>query len=146
MTWLREFDFTDMTVSDQTRADLNHAADAFIQAWATGDWAPFTSMFADDFVFQFPAGPHSGRRHGSEARRHMEQWSTDAAVNARIAANENLRLIDGDWLVLAMRGEGQMAGRPYRGVETVFLRMQAGRIVEYREYLSELGDLNDQRK
>jgi ketosteroid isomerase-like protein len=122
------------------KAAQDAAMDAFGHAWTSGDWEPFTGMFADDFVFEFPAGPHSGRFTGPRAKEMMLAWRHDHEKNDRITElGENLRLHDGDWVVACFRSTGVLFGKPYFGVVSVMLKLKAGKIVEYREYLGDLG-------
>jgi ketosteroid isomerase-like protein len=123
-----------------TRAALDRAVETFRHAWATGDWKPFTSMFADEFIFEFPIGPNFGRHTGSAAREKMMNWRHMHEVQDRITEfNENLRLYDGNWVVASFRSVGQIQGKPYRGFETILMQVNDGKIVEYREYLGGLG-------
>ncbi|MDD5723377.1 MAG: nuclear transport factor 2 family protein [Syntrophales bacterium] len=129
------------TASDaKTRAVLDHAIDAFYSAWTTGDWEPFFATFADDIVFQFPIGPSRGRYTGSEAKKKMMAWRRTHEAHDRIPhIEEDLRLYDSDWVVVCTHSVGNIGGKEYNGLESVFMRASGGKIVEYREYLGNIG-------
>jgi ketosteroid isomerase-like protein len=128
-------------VSDQeTRAVLDRAVENFFAGWATGDWEPYLEMLADDFVFQFPVGPYRGRHTGAKAKRAMMAWAREhAAANNRITQSSiDLRLYDGDWVVVCDRGIGHIGGSPYDGLHAIFMKASGDRIVEYREYMGDI--------
>jgi len=49
-----------------SRPVLDRAVDAFFGGWRSGNWKPLLALLADDFVFQFPAGPQRARHTGAE--------------------------------------------------------------------------------
>ncbi|WP_423605252.1 nuclear transport factor 2 family protein [Sphingomonas sp. MS122] len=115
---------------------LDRAFAAFFAGWRSGDWGPFLALCADDFIFQFPAGPQAGRHVGRAGLAAMEAWCREhARAGNRIHdSSEILRLQDGEWGVVCDRGRGVIDGAPYDGLHAIFMKASADRIVEFREY------------
>jgi ketosteroid isomerase-like protein len=130
-----------MSTTSELKVHLDRAVALFDQAWKQGDWQPFIDQFADEFVFEFPAGEKAGRWHGAEAVAKRDAWRQTHEPSDRIVdTGEDLRLYDGHWIVVCDHGKGTLGGRNYQGTETVMMKVDdEGRIVEYREFLGGLG-------
>jgi ketosteroid isomerase-like protein len=126
---------------DSRRVVLEGAITAFFNGWRTGDWADFLSRCADDFTFQFPAGPHKGRHTGPAGKAAIAEWcaSHSKAPNRITDTSETLRMFDGDWVVVCDRGSGLFEGKPYTGLHAIFMKAGPGnKIIEFREYFGEI--------
>ncbi|HEY0945788.1 MAG TPA: nuclear transport factor 2 family protein [Opitutaceae bacterium] len=123
-----------------TRKTLAHAVETFFRSWHSGNWDPFLSLLTPEFTFQFPTGPQRGRHVGAEGRRRIEEWArAHTREGNRITASApDLRLYDGDWVVVCDRGSGEFGGQRYTGLHAIFMRAEGDRIAEFREYFGEL--------
>jgi ketosteroid isomerase-like protein len=123
-----------------SRRILDHAVDAFFDGWRTGNWKAFLALLADDFIFQFPAGPQRGRYTGAAGKDRITEWAENhsTAGNRITESTIDLRLYCENWIVICDRGSGEFGGRPYTGLHAIFMRIEGGKIAEFREYFGEL--------
>jgi ketosteroid isomerase-like protein len=112
--------------------------DAFYAAWQEGKWAEFFALFADDFTFEFPAGPLGGRHVGAAAHEKAQAWRAQSQNLHLTRITETLRLCADGWATSCATTEGTRDGQPYRGSTAKYLHVQHGKIVEYREYIGGL--------
>jgi ketosteroid isomerase-like protein len=122
------------------KAILDTAVDHFYAGWAYGNWEPFLATLSDDFIFQFPAGPHAGRHVGAVAKQKMIAFVTEHAKAGNRVTNVQmtLRINNGEWIVTNDRGRGVIDGKPYDQLHAIFMRAKDGKIVEFREYFGNL--------
>ena len=123
-----------------SRHILDQAVDAFFDGWHTGNWKAFLALLADDFIFQFPAGPQRGRHTGAAGKNRITEWAENhsTAGNRITESTIDLRLYSGNWIVICDRGSGKFGGQPYTGLHAIFMRAEGGKIAEFREYFGEL--------
>ena len=74
------------------------AFDLCAQGWATGDFAPYLAMLADEMMFWFPMGAHRGQFSGPNANE-----STRCALLVAAPLWSALRV---GWAVVAVPGAG----------------------------------------
>jgi hypothetical protein len=108
--------------------------------WTEGLWDEYFALYADEFDFEFPAPPQTGRWSGKEAVAQRDQWRARFENWRLTTTGEDLRLYDGSWVVTCNHAEGVSNGKPFKGLlTTIFHRIDdEGRIVEYREFLGGL--------
>jgi hypothetical protein len=53
------------SANQKDAAILHLAWKNFLDAWATGNWAHFSSLIGDEVEFAFPTGPHAGLYTGA---------------------------------------------------------------------------------
>ncbi|MHA4819839.1 nuclear transport factor 2 family protein [Streptomyces aculeolatus] len=122
------------------REELDEVVEAFGKAWTEGAWDDYFAMYADEFVFEFPSPPLTGRWSGAEAVEHRDRWRAMFEASRLTTTGEDLRLYDGFWVVSCNHAEGILRGKPHKGLLTTVLHRidEDGRIVEYREFLGGL--------
>lgn len=128
------------TTDTDSRQVLDLAVDAFFDGWRTGDWKAFLTLLADDFIFQFPAGPQRGRHTGAKGKSRITEWAANhsSAGNRITESTIDLRLYGENWIVICDRGSGKFGGQAYTGLHAIFMRAEGGKIAEFREYFGEL--------
>jgi ketosteroid isomerase-like protein len=128
------------TTDTGSRRILDQAVDAFFDGWCTGNWKAFLAMLADDFIFQFPAGPQRGCHTGAAGKNRITEWAENhsTAGNRITESTIDLRLYCENWIVICDRGSGKFGGEPYTGLHAIFMRAESGKIAEFREYFGEL--------
>jgi ketosteroid isomerase-like protein len=110
----------------------------FLDAWSTGDWAPFASMIGDEVEFAFPAGPHAGRHIGAQGKVVFLAWIADMRrLGMRINATTISTVIDGNRGVFESSSASVPTGA-YRNTESITMEVHNGKIVAFREYWQEL--------
>jgi hypothetical protein len=121
----------------ERRAELDRVADAFGRAWTDGDWDAYLALYADEFVFDYPAKPFVGRWTGTDAVTYRDRWHQHFK-DARVAVTgEDLRLYAGPWVVICNHSQSDVDGERRPNVLTTVLHRidESGRILEYREFL-----------
>jgi ketosteroid isomerase-like protein len=128
------------TTQTPNTAVLNAAADHFYAGWATGNWGPFIATLSDDFIFQFPSGPHAGRHVGAAAKDKLIAFVSEhgKAGNRVPDVQMTLRVNTGEWIITNDRGRGVIDGKQYDQLHAIFMRAKDGKIVEFREYFGNL--------
>jgi ketosteroid isomerase-like protein len=128
------------TTQNSNNAVLDAAADHFYAGWAKGNWEPFIATLSDDFIFQFPAGPHAGRHIGAGAKDKLIAFVREhgRAGNRVPDVQMTLRVNTGEWIITNDRGRGVIDGKPYDQLHAIFMRAKDGKIVEFREYFGNL--------
>jgi ketosteroid isomerase-like protein len=128
------------TTQSPNKAVLDAAADHFYAGWATGNWVPFIATLGDDFIFQFPVGPHAGRHTGAAGKEKMIAFVSEHGKAGNRVPNVQmmLRVNDGEWIITNDRGRGMVDGKPYDQLHAIFMRAKDGKIVEFREYFGNL--------
>ncbi|HEY5706394.1 MAG TPA: nuclear transport factor 2 family protein [Terrimicrobiaceae bacterium] len=128
------------TTDTGSRRILDQAVDAFFDGWRTGNWKAFLALLADDFIFQFPAGPQRGRHIGAAGKSRITEWAENhsTAGNRITESTIDLRLYGENWIVICDRGSGRFQGQPYTGLHAIFMRAEGRKIAEFREYFGEL--------
>jgi ketosteroid isomerase-like protein len=128
------------TTQNSNKAVLDSAADHFYAGWAKGNWEPFIATLGDDFIFQFPAGPHAGRHVGAGAKDKLIAFVREhgKAGNRVPDVQMTLRVNTGEWIITNDRGRGVIDGKPYDQLHAIFMRAKDGKIVEFREYFGNL--------
>jgi ketosteroid isomerase-like protein len=104
---------------------------------ATGDWAPFEAMLADDVTFYAPVEGFDGVLRGkSEARRLFAHH----AAATRTTWTLMRTLANGNEIGFEARAEGDITGRPgYSNNLFMVLRIDGGQIKQFREYAASTG-------
>jgi len=122
------------------RKALDAAADAFGHAWVEGDWDTYFALYADEFIFEYPAPPFTGRWTGADAVTYRNRWREQFQAVRLIKTGEDLRLYDGPWVVVCNHSEVMVRGEPHKNILTTVLHRidDRGKIVEYREFLGGL--------
>jgi ketosteroid isomerase-like protein len=128
------------TPNPGSRQVLDQAVDAFFDGWRSGNWKTFLALLADDFIFQFPAGPQRGLHTGADGKKRVTEWAANhsSAGNRITESTIDLRLYSENWLLVCDRGSGKFGGQPYTGLHAIFMRAEGGKIAEFREYFGEL--------
>jgi ketosteroid isomerase-like protein len=128
------------TNQNSNKAVLDAAADHFYAGWAKGNWEPFIATLSDDFIFQFPAGPHAGRHIGVGAKDKLIAFVREhgKAGNRVPDVQMTLRVNTGEWIITNDRGRGVIDGKPYDQLHAIFMRAKDGKIVEFRECFGNL--------
>ncbi|WP_432845763.1 nuclear transport factor 2 family protein [Amycolatopsis sp. CA-161197] len=121
----------------ENRQALETIADAFARAWTDGEWDGYLALYADDFVFEYPAEPSAGRWTGADAVAHRDRWHQRFKDVRVVTTGEDLRMFAGPWVAVCNHSESVIAGTRRKNVLTTVLHRidGSGRIVEYREFL-----------
>lgn len=110
----------------------------FLDAWATGDWAPFAAMVGDEAEFSFPSGPHAGRHTGANGSKAFRAWIDDMRkLGLRINATTISTVIEGNRGVFESASASVPSG-VYKNTESITMEVRKGKIVAFREYWQEL--------
>lgn len=121
--------------------DLTHIYQLFCHAWRTGEWDPFIETIHGDCIFQYPAGRYQGRHLAPTGAIQLTRWArSHVQQNDRITITPQKQFIVGDWGIFTQTSSGQEDGISYNGNEAIFLRVQAGKLIEYREYIGDITD------
>ena len=105
---------------------------------ATGKWASFEAMLAEDVTFYAPVEGFDGlRRSKAEAHRlfvHHAEYTRTRWTLMRTIAN-------GNEIGFEVRAEGAISGRANDYANNLFmlLRIEGGKIVQFREYAATTG-------
>lgn len=104
---------------------------------ATGDWAAFLGLLSDDVTFFAPVEGFDGLLRGkAEARRLFEHH----AAATRTVWTLERAVANGNEIGFEIRAEGEVTGRPgYANNLFMVLRIEGGRIVQFREYAATTG-------
>jgi ketosteroid isomerase-like protein len=128
-------------MDDSLKKIAELAYQRFRDGWATGNWEPYIEMLADDFTFQFPAGPFKGRHLPPDGKRLMTEWARGYAKSGdRINIQPNLKLFSDDWGIFCENGSGIEGGLTYKGTEAIFIRVRGDKVIEYREFIGDITD------
>jgi ketosteroid isomerase-like protein len=125
--------------ANQKDAALLHLAwKNFLDAWATGNWAPFSSLIGDEVEFAFPTGPHAGLHTGAQGKAVFLAWIADMQrLGLRIKSTTTSTVIQGNRGVFETSATSVPAGA-YRNRESITMEVRNGKIVAFREYWLEL--------
>jgi len=128
-------------MDDSLKKTAELAYQRFRAGWATGNWEPYIEMLADDFTFQFPAGPFNGRHLPPDGKRLMTEWARGyAKTGDRIIIQPNIKLFTDDWGIFCENSSGVEGGLPYKGTEAIFIRVRGDKVIEYREFIGDITD------